>query len=182
MPVIGKTQRTILLLLAAGGALALSRSPRQSFRVISELQRELRRLRADALRASIRRLYQNRLIDTRDHPDGSTSIVLSREGSRQTLRYRLDEMRIERPKSWDQKWRVIIFDVPERQRPVRDALRRHLRQLGCTELQKSVFVHPFECRNEIDFLIEFFQARRFVRFLVVDQIDNALHLRKKFHL
>ncbi|MBI4132451.1 MAG: hypothetical protein HY474_02365 [Candidatus Sungbacteria bacterium] len=182
MPAIGKTQRTILLLLAAGGALLLSRSPRRSFRIISEVQRELRKLRADALRESIRRLYESHLIDSRDLPGGETRITLNNDGKRYVLKYRLDDMRIVRPKSWDQKWRLILFDVPEKRRPVRDALRRHFRQLGCIELQKSAFIHPFDCQNEIDFLIEFFQARRFVRFLVVEQIDNALHLRAKFHI
>lgn len=175
-------QRKILLLLQAGVVLALSGSPRTAFRVLKYVRREWQKIDAEALRDSIRRLYQSRLIDARDHPDGSTTIVLTGEGKQRCLTYRLDDMNIKPPKAWDKKWRVILFDIPEKRRKVRDALRHHLQRLGCYELQKSVFVHPFECRDEIDFIIEFFQARPFVRFIVAEDIDNALHLKQRFRI
>src|SRR3990167_2211250 len=64
---------------------------------------------------------------------------------------------------WDKKWRVVIFDIPEKSRMARDALRRKLKELEFRELQKSVFVHPYECKKEIDFIIEFFNLRHYVR-------------------
>lgn len=179
---VGVNQRKILLLLEAGAALALSGSPRTSFRILEQVSREWRRIDAEALRDSIRRLYQSRLIDTRDHPDGRTTIVLSQEGKEKCLTYKLDELGVARPKSWDKKWRIIVSDIPEKRRRARDALREHLRQLGCYEFQKSVFVHPFDCRDEIDFLIEFYQLRPFVRFIIAEDIDNALHLKQEFGL
>ena len=182
MPVFGKHQRKILLLLEAGVALSLSGSPRTCFRIIRECGRELRRIEARALREAIRKLYENKLVDARDNPDGSTTITLTQEGKYKALTYKLDAMEIKRPASWDKKWRVILFDIPEKRRKLRDALRRHFRELGCYELQKSVFVHPFECRDEIDFLIEFYHTRPFVRFLVAEHIDNARHLEQKFRL
>jgi len=60
--------------------------------------------------------------------------------------------------------------------------RYHLNQLGFYEFQKSVFVHPYNCKDEIDYLIEFYNLRRFVRFVEADSIDNELHLKKYFHL
>ena len=49
-------------------------------------------------------------------------------------------------KSWDRKWRVLIFDIPENVRWKRDALREKLKELGFGMIQKSVWVspHPFE--------------------------------------
>lgn len=179
---VGATQRKVLLLLEAGVALTLSASPRTSFRILKHLGRQWRAINASVLRSSIRRLYRSRLIDARDHADGSTTLVLTEEGKRRCLTYKINEMEIKRPERWDRKWRVITFDVPERHRKLRDALRHHLRQLGCHELQKSVFVHPFECRDEVEFLVEFYQARPFVRFLVAGEIDNALHLKQKFQI
>src|SRR5512145_2318709 len=40
---------------------------------------------------------------------------------------------------WDQKWRLIIFDVPENNRAVRDRLRRYLSSQGLGILQASVW-------------------------------------------
>ncbi len=64
----------------------------------------------------------------------------------------------------------------------RDALRERLKNLGFYELQKSVFVFPYECQDEVNFLIEFFNLRKYVRYAVVESIDNDLHLRKIFNL
>lgn len=182
MQSIGANQRKILLLLQAGIALGLSGSPRRYFRILKRVRKEWSAINREALHQAIRKLYASKLIDARDNRDGSTTVVLTDAGKQKVLRYKIDEMRIKRPEKWDKRWRIILFDVPERMRKIRDALRHHLRQLGCYEFQKSVFVHPFECRNEIDFIIEFYHARPFVRFIVADEIDNALHLKNKFRL
>ena len=82
----------------------------------------------------------------------------------------------------DQKWRVLIFDIPEKLRRGRDTLRDKLKELGFYELQKSVFVFPHDCQNEIEFIIEFFNLRKYVRLGVLETIDNELHLQRIFKL
>ncbi len=179
---LGTTQQKILLALAAGFLLALSRSPRSPFRILSAARRQWSNINKRALRNSIRKLYEAKLITTKDNADGSVTMTLSQSGRQKVLAYKLDDMKIAPPRSWDKKWRVVLFDIPEKRHKARDALRHHLRQLGCHELQKSVLVHPFECRNEVDYLVEFFQLRPFVRFITAESIDNELHLKQKWHL
>lgn len=179
---LGPTAQKVLLLLAGGVALGLSGSPHRYARVLGTLSREWRRINRQALYRAIRRLYESKLIGYRQHQDGSVEIVLSRGGKPVALRYQLDEMRIPEPGRWDRKWRVVIFDIPERHRRLRDALRPRLRQIGMLELQKSVFIHPFECRNEVEFIVEFYDARPYVRFLEAVFVDNELHLKRRFGL
>jgi len=179
---LGPTQRKILLLLEAGFALMLSQSPKTSFRVISAAARQWSNINKRSLRDSVRKLYESKLITTKDNPDGSVTMVLSQSGKEKVLTYQLDKMKIKPPRAWDKKWRIVLFDIPEKRRKARDALRHHLQQLGCHELQKSVLVHPFECRNEVDYLIEFFHLRPFVRFVTAESIDNELHLKQKWYL
>lgn len=52
-------------------------------------------------------------------------------------------------KTWDRKWRLVIFDIEETARSVREIFRRKLKELGFGMLQKSVWVTPF------DFLADF---------------------------
>ena len=179
---VGKNQRKILLLLEAGCALSLSASPRQVFRIIRGAAAFWKVLNRLALQDSLRRLYESRLIDTKDHHDNSVTIVLTNSGKRKALTYKLDEMHIERPRVWDGKWRIIAFDIPERKRKARDALREHLERMGCHELQRSVFVHPFPCWDEVDFLTEFFHVRPHVRQILATEIDTAPHLRHIFRI
>ena len=41
-------------------------------------------------------------------------------------------------RKWDKRWRMIIFDIPEKYRKTRDKLRLTLRSLGFVQLQASV--------------------------------------------
>jgi DNA-binding transcriptional regulator PaaX len=165
-----------------GLALGLSGSPSRYKRVLKSMAYEWKQIERRELYRAIRRLYESKLIRQQENEDGSVSMVLTRTGREIALRYKLDEMRIASPKQWDKRWRIIIFDIPEKQRRLRDTLRMRLRQLGLIELQKSVFVHPYECRNEIDFIIELYNARRYVRYIEANNIDNELHLKTKFRL
>lgn len=176
------TGQKVLLLLFAGFSLGFTYSPTRARKVLHELAREWRAIDRDKLYRSVSTLYKSRLVTYIEKQDGSIEIVLNQKGKKVALCYKLDLMRISRPKEWDTRWRIIIFDIPEVKKNLRDTIRQKLRQLGLLELQKSVFVHPFECRNEIDFLIELYHARKFVRFIEAYHIDNELHLKKKFKL
>ena len=63
-----------------------------------------------------------------------------------------------------------------------DSLRLHFKEIGLIELQKSVFVSPYPCSREIEFILEFYNAKKHVRFILAKKIDNQLHLMKKFNL
>lgn len=179
---IGAVQRKVILLLMGGLALGLSRSPTRSFRILKTMGREWREINRQALWRAIRTLYQARLVAARKNADGSLTLVLSDAGRKRGLTFTAETMHIKKPDIWDRKWRVVIFDVPERRKKIRDSLRRHLQNLAFYELQKSVFVHPYPCGDEIDFLIELHQARSYVRRLDAVSIDNELHLMQKFNL
>lgn len=50
---------------------------------------------------------------------------------------------------WDGKWRVVIFDIPKELHTKRNQFRRRLKLMGFHMLQKSVFVFPYPCEEEI---------------------------------
>lgn len=181
-PRLGAVAQKILLLLLGGLALGLSGSPVRYSRVLRGITQEWQAINRRELYRAIRRLYESRLVKYSEKKDGTIAITLNKEGREVALRYKLDELRIAPPHRWDQKWRIVIFDIPEKQKGLRDSIRSRLRQLGFLELQKSVFVHPFKCVSEVDFIVELYGARRYVRFIEAHFIDNAMHLKKKFSL
>lgn len=71
-------------------------------------------------------------------------------------------------KSWDGKWRMVIFDVPEISKNKRDGLRRKLKDLGFAQWQESVYIAPFDIASE---LAEYLQANGLA--------DNAIALEAK---
>lgn len=178
----GPVMEKVLLLLGAGITLSLTTRPDYFFKVIESAQKEWKKINERSLRNTIRKLYWSKLVDCRERSDGTVKMILSQTGKKKTLEFKLDTMKIKTPKRWDGLWRIIIFDIPEYKKKARDALSARLKTLGLIALQKSVFVYPHNCKDEVDFLIELFDLRPFVRFIVAKEIDNELHLKKKFYL
>ncbi|MFH0803679.1 MAG: CRISPR-associated endonuclease Cas2 [Candidatus Tagabacteria bacterium] len=179
---LGDTQRKILLLLFGGLALGLSGSPRSYFRILKTIGKEWKNINRYALKRTIKNLYKSKLIGEKQNPDGTITIILTDKGKEKALTYDLEKIEIKKPAKWDKKWRVVLFDIPENRKKIREALRFHLKKLGFYEFQKSVFVHPYDCEDEINYLIEFYAIRKFVRFIIADSIDNELHLKEYFDL
>lgn len=179
---LGPIQERILLLLSAGTALGFVLSPRKQWKIIQEVKDKWKDIDRRALREAIQKLYRSNLVSEKHHADGSITITLNESGKQQALRYSLDKMTITKPAKWDGKWRMVIFDIPESQKKLRNTFRWHIKNLGFLELQKSVFVLPYDAKRELDFIIEYYHAKQFIRYLVIESIDNDLHLRSKFSL
>ncbi len=174
-------KKKILLLLLGGLTLSLNRSPGRYFHILSRIKKEWAVINRKKLKYEIRKLYQSELISTKCDLGGTLTLTLTEKGKQKALRYNLEKIEIPKQK-WDGRWRIVVFDIPESRRDARDAFRALLKKMGFYELQKSVFIHPYECKNEIDFLIEFYNIRPYVRFITVEDIDNQLHLKRHFGL
>ncbi|KKQ01846.1 MAG: Repressor in ring oxydation complex/ phenylacetic acid degradation pathway related protein (PaaX), partial [Parcubacteria group bacterium GW2011_GWA2_36_24] len=131
---------------------------------------------------AINSLYTSHLIEEKNNRDGTTTLILSENGKQRALRFNIDKLEIKKPEKWDRKWRIVMFDIPEKLKRLRDSLRLHFQEIGLIELQKSVLVYPYPCNHEIEFILELYNARKYVRFVLVETIDNELHLKNKFNL
>lgn len=114
--------------------------------------------------------------------EGKTVISVTSKGIAKLLAYRLNEMTINQTKNWDRKWRLIIFDVPEKYKKARQYFRSKLRELGLIQLQKSVWIIPYECEDEINFIAQLYEIQPFVRIVVAESVDGQAALKKKFSL
>lgn len=178
---MNEVKKKILLLLLAGIALGFTYHPKRQWRILKATAKEWKRINEEKLRREIWGLYRSKLIKAKENPDGTFTYVLTDKGKMKVLTYHFKEMKIKREK-WDGKWRLVVFDIPEKLKIYRNALREKLKELGFYELQKSVFVFPYPCQDELDFIIEFFNLRKYVRCGVLESIDNELHLKKIFNL
>src|SRR3989344_2620599 len=182
MAVSWSARQKILLLLLTGLTLGLTRSPRHYFKILKNVPKAWREIDRKALYRAVREFKKERLADIMERKDGTLEMILTEKGRKRALKYKLDEIKIKRPAKWDGKWRIVIFDIPEKMKRAREVLREKLRELGFKELQKRVFIYPFERKDEIDFITEFFNLRFCIRLIRSDFITNEAELKLWFKL
>ena len=120
---------------------------------------------------------------TIEEKDGKISMILSEKGKCKAQEYDFDEMALPRKRRWDGKWHIVIFDIAHKKKGAREALREKFRELGMIMLQKSVWVWPYECRNEIQMIQNTFDLdANEVNYMVADYIEEERKLRKHFNL
>jgi DNA-binding transcriptional regulator PaaX len=119
--------------------------------------------------------YQARGLVERIKTNNLEEVRLTNKGRAYFLDQEFKNLKLKPKKKWDGRWRVVLFDVPEESKRTRDALRHTLKRLGFKEFQKSVFVFPFDCENEINFVINYFDIPEHVYYMRSDiSPDNKL--------
>jgi DNA-binding transcriptional regulator PaaX len=120
------------------------------------------------------------LVEVTELPDGKLLIELTEKGKKRALVASLDDLSISSPVRWDGKWRIVIFDVPERYKAGRDAMTARLQSLGFRMLQRSVWVHPFPCLEQISAITHAYAIKPFVSLAIVEEINDHNRLVHQF--
>ena len=129
----------------------------------------------------LKRLQNRELIDFEILDDDKIEITLKRRGKITALKYDIDDIKLDKRK-WDRKWRLVIFDFPKNVKRARDAFREKLKELSFYQLQKSVYIIPYSCENEIDFICEFFNIRKYLLLLTISNFEGEEKLKHHFGL
>ena len=108
-------------------------------------------------------------------------IKLTERGYKRMLEYEYENIKVSQPQRWDKKWRLLMFDIPHEAKLIRDSFRRKLKNIGFVAFQKSIWIYPYPCENEIDFVTEYLKIGKYLTLLTV-RIENDLPLREKFNL
>lgn len=85
-------------------------------------------------------------------------------------------------KTWNGKWFLVIFDVPEKQRNKRNYLRQFLRFIGFYQYQQSVYIYPFECKEEIALIKKIVEGGKYITYVIAESIENEQAAKRHFQL
>ena len=107
-------------------------------------------------------------------------LKITKKGRSRLEKKDIERLRISRPAKWDKKWRIVLYDIPETSKYHRNLLTTKLNGLGFYLLQRSVWVHPFPCRDEIEKLTSFYKVSAYVTYIETAKIDNQKKLIKRF--
>ncbi|KKR31409.1 MAG: hypothetical protein UT65_C0027G0004 [Parcubacteria group bacterium GW2011_GWF2_39_8b] len=94
----------------------------------------------------------------------------------------LKDWKIDKPKKWDGKWRMLIFDIPETRKSLRDKVRHTLLHIGFLRIQDSVWIYPYDCEDFVTLLKADFKIGKDLLYLIVDSIEYDKSYKKYFNL
>lgn len=169
--------REVLALLGKGALLtAAILAPKSASILLPLVEKspswdDWRQYNVSYLKRTLKRLEQQKQIEIVVQ-NGKQYIQLSKNGKRKILRYSLELLTIEKPKRWDGKWRLILYDIPSTDRRLSEFIRETLKNLGCYQIQKSIYLFPYPCFDQIEFLREFHCLGNKIQYMIVEQIEN----------
>lgn len=123
-------------------------------------------LKKSSLSKALKRLRENGFIELVD--DKELIYRLTDKGQEKAMLVKL----LFDDDKWDGKWRVVIFDIPEKRRAVRDLLRHNLKNWGFTPWQQSVWVTKKNCAKPLREYIKKIGIEDWVLILESDDIGR----------
>jgi len=182
--------KEVLILLGAGAFLAASiifpglpmvakpfiNAAKEANR--NKRQKEWEKFNLWRLRQVVKRMQSSKLVEIKE--EKSIPIIkITQKGKQKLLRYKIDEMALDES-SWDGKWRLIIYDVANTKRAHSEMFRTMLNKLKFLKLQRSVYLTPFKCEDEIEYLRLLFGIGNEVQILKVGSLENEMAYRRYF--
>ena len=178
----GYLKNALLASVAISGVVlvaAIAPNALAQLRYLPAMKRAQLRYRA---KTTLGRLAVQGLIEF-EKKDGKSYARITPEGQKVLLlEQHKASLRNVKKRRWDKRWRVIIFDIPERRRRTRDRLRITMSELGFVHLQDSVWVYPYDCEDLMALLKADLKIGVAVLYMVVEHIENDKHLRAQFAL
>jgi len=154
-------------------------------KILAEAQNAPHRIRIpeesnpEKVRNSLYYLKTNEYIKIKQVGKRRFKFELTKKGKKLLARYNFAELALKAKRPWDGQWRMLVFDVPEKNRWARDSLRERLKQMGFFQFQKSVWLYPYECEEEMNYVAEFLGIQ-YCTLMFTGKIHNDQLLRKYF--
>ncbi len=129
------------------------------------------------------RLRDKKLI-TFTKTEGRRPIVrLTASGETEITKIILRQYKISETTVWNGKWHIVIFDIREKRRSVRNRLRALLAGAGMVRLQDSVWIHPYPCDELVALLrANLKSGTGELLYFIAEGLESDRHLREHFNL
>jgi hypothetical protein len=94
----------------------------------------------------------------------------------------IEDIQIFPKDDWNGVWHIVCYDVPEAKKTARDYFRAKLAEVGFKFIQDSMWVYPYECKEEIAIIAQNLGIAPFVAYLNTDYLPQQERLVRHFNL
>src|SRR3989344_1196977 len=164
----------------SGMVIVAASNPYFGLSLINGIGHDLKKKKWREFYKELYRLKTKKRLNVSQNNDGTYKVEVTSIGKNRVARYDLDNLQIKKPSSWDGGWRFFAFDIPTDKKNARQALLSKLKDLGFIMVQKSLWAHPFECREELAVISKAFEVESYVSSFVAWEVEGDWILRIKF--
>lgn len=94
----------------------------------------------------------------------------------------IEEIGIPKKDRWDGIWHLVCYDIPEKKKKERDHLQQKLLKSGFWAVQDSLWVYPWDCKQEIAVIAQNLSVSPYVAYLNTDYLPSQNKLIRRFNL
>ena len=151
------------------------------FFILNVILKDIHGFTGRQLSVAVADLKRQKLIEKKKDYEGSVLVSLTEKGILRMINFKFRRLSDKKEK-WDGKWRMVAFDIPNSHRKGRKAFVYRLKMGGFYELQESIFLYPYDCKEEIGAFTGLFKIEKYIRFGLLDFIDNQDKLKHHYKL
>ena len=166
-------------LAITGMVLVAASNPQFGPRVLKAILKDYKRKKSYDIYKSLHYLHDRGYVEFVSLGN-VTKVKITHKGREIMKQVDIETIELTKPNSWDEKCRVVIFDVPNWKNRNRAAFTDKLKEIGFRMIQKSVWVYPYPCHEEIMILRKFYEIEREVTFLETAMVEDQELWRKHF--
>ncbi len=177
--VLGRVLSTV-----ANAAIAMARHPGNTSLSAYRTMREFEKLQdiSDRQLRSVSRYIVAKKHISITKQGNTAEIVLSESGKKIVAHQALLALKPQKQKIWDKKWRIVIFDIPNRLKTARDGFAATLKRLDFIHVQKSVFISPYPCEEELEVVADYFGVADCIEIIIAERIWHEQKYKSHFGL
>lgn len=155
----------------------LAMNPRKFFWDIEKIQRDYSTSK-DTIYSTISRAKKKGYLREIELDNRQKILQLTVKG-----KYKISKhLSVTNKETWDSKWRILLFDIPEKDRVKRNILRRKLKELNFKQYQLSAWICPFDNTNELEYIIDELNLEDCIQYFIGESIQGEKELKKYFNL
>ena len=180
---VSATAGKFLLMTIALGGMVFVGALIPGILALTKESRKYRKYTNKQIKNAIYNLKKRKLIEIVKYANDKVRVRLTNRGKERIKEFSLETLSIEKPKKWDGKWRILMFDIPTKPKiynQAREALRSKIKELGFHQLQKSAWAYPYECEDELLFIAEIFNVQKHIEIITAEKLLHEDQIKRFF--
>lgn len=96
-------------------------------------------------------------------------IIITKKGLEKI--FKVAFRKIKKHQRKDGKYLMVVFDIPETKRTLRNLFREILQDLGFKFFQKSIWISPFDVLKELQEIIKNWDLEDYVKIFLIEEME-----------